>query len=127
MSETVLNRAWRSLREKFGPQAIRPLRLHDFRHTWATLALQAGRNVRWVADVLGHANPGFTLQVYAHVIESEHQDLGFLAGFHSWNLKEPRPLAPVSKEDVKSPEGNGNHGGRAPTRTGDPLLVRQVL
>ncbi len=42
MAEVVLTRAWRSLRE-FGPQAIRPLRLHDFRHTWATLALQAGR------------------------------------------------------------------------------------
>ena len=46
MAEVVLARAWGGLREKFGPQGVRPLRLHDFRHTWATLALEAGRNVQ---------------------------------------------------------------------------------
>jgi hypothetical protein len=104
---------------------IRSLRLHDSRHTWATLALQAGRNVRWVADVLGHANPGFTLQVCGHVLRDQESDLGFL-GIHGWNSTETGPLVPALDgiEDVSDSEALT--GGRAPTRTGDPLLVRSM-
>ena len=43
----------------------------------ATLALEAGRSVRWVADQLGHADPALTLRVYAHVLPSEESDLSF--------------------------------------------------
>ena len=37
-------------------------------HTCATLALQAGVNVRVVAERLGHANASITLDTYAHVV-----------------------------------------------------------
>lgn len=43
-----------------------PLRLHGLRHTWATLALEAGVHVRVVADRLGHSSPAITLAVYSH-------------------------------------------------------------
>lgn len=43
-----------------------PLRLHGLRHTWATLALEAGVHVRVVADRLGHATPAITLSIYSH-------------------------------------------------------------
>ena len=51
--------------------------VHCVRHTWATLALEAGRSVRWVADVLGHADPALTLRVYTHAIRVEETDLSF--------------------------------------------------
>ena len=40
------------------------MRLHDARHTFASLALASGKSVTWVASQLGHANPELTLRVY---------------------------------------------------------------
>lgn len=43
------------------------IRLHDLRHTHATLALRAGVHPRVVQERLGHANVGVTLDTYSHV------------------------------------------------------------
>jgi integrase len=47
---------------------LRPIRLHDLRHTHASLALKAGVPVKVVSERLGHESPAFTLRQYAHVI-----------------------------------------------------------
>jgi integrase len=47
--------------------AVPVIRLHDLRHTWATLALEAGVNPRVVQERLGHASVAITLRVYTHV------------------------------------------------------------
>jgi integrase len=47
---------------------LRPIRLHDLRHTHATLALEAGVPVKVISERLGHESPAFTLKQYAHVI-----------------------------------------------------------
>jgi integrase len=47
---------------------IRVIRLHDLRHTHATLALKAGVPVKVISERLGHESPAFTLKQYAHVI-----------------------------------------------------------
>jgi hypothetical protein len=44
----------------------------------ATLALAAGKSVRWVADQLGHAEPALTLRTYSHGIPDAEEDLSFL-------------------------------------------------
>ena len=41
-------------------------RFHALRHTFATLALQNGVDIRTVSGMLGHADPGFTLRTYTH-------------------------------------------------------------
>jgi integrase len=46
---------------------VRHIRLHDLRHTWATLALQAGIHPKVVSERLGHATTGITLDIYSHV------------------------------------------------------------
>lgn len=46
------------------------IRLHDLRHTAATMLINAGLNVRAVASRLGHANPNVTLSVYSHALKS---------------------------------------------------------
>jgi len=46
------------------------IRLHDLRHTAATLLINAGLNIRAVARRLGHANANVTLGIYAHALES---------------------------------------------------------
>ncbi len=40
---------------------------HDMRHTFATVALQNGVNIKTVSGMLGHYSAGFTLDTYAHV------------------------------------------------------------
>jgi integrase len=44
-----------------------PIRLHDLRHTHATLALRAGVHPQVVQERLGHANVSITLDTYSHV------------------------------------------------------------
>lgn len=44
------------------------IRLHDIRHTYATIALRAGINPKTVSARLGHASVAFTLQVYTDAV-----------------------------------------------------------
>lgn len=44
------------------------IRLHDLRHTWATLALRAGIHPKVVSDRLGHSTIAITLDTYSHAI-----------------------------------------------------------
>ena len=41
------------------------IRLHDLRHTAASLMLQSGANPKTVSERLGHASAAFTMDVYA--------------------------------------------------------------
>jgi integrase len=47
--------------------ALPPLSVHGLRHTWATLALQAGVHPKVVQERLGHAQISVTLDTYSHV------------------------------------------------------------
>jgi Phage integrase family len=78
LEERNVTRSWYRLRRKAQAKSVRPLRLHDARHTYASLALAAGKSVRWVAAQLGHASPELTLRVYAHALREEESDLSFL-------------------------------------------------
>lgn len=49
---------------------LSPIRLHDLRHTYATLALEAGVHPKIVSERLGHATTGITLDLYSHVTPS---------------------------------------------------------
>ncbi|MCW2881182.1 MAG: Integrase [Sphaerisporangium sp.] len=50
------------------------VRLHDLRHTHATLLLAKGVPVKVVSERLGHASPTATLTVYAHVMPGNQRD-----------------------------------------------------
>ncbi|MBE6910358.1 MAG: site-specific integrase [Ruminococcaceae bacterium] len=45
------------------------IRLHDLRHTFATLALQNGVDIKTVSGMLGHYDAGFTLRTYTHATD----------------------------------------------------------
>jgi integrase len=44
------------------------LRVHDLRHTHATLMLKAGIHPKIVSERLGHASVSITLDTYSHVL-----------------------------------------------------------
>jgi integrase len=50
------------------------IRLHDLRHTWASLALAQGVHPKVVQERLGHASIAITLDVYSHVVPAMQQD-----------------------------------------------------
>ena len=60
-----LSRRFRKLVQESGLPAIR---LHDLRHTHATLALQAGVHPKVISERLGHSGIGITLDTYTHAI-----------------------------------------------------------
>ena len=51
-----------------GKAGLKNIRLHDLRHTHATLMLKAGVHPKVVSERLGHANIGITLDTYSHVL-----------------------------------------------------------
>lgn len=64
-----LEPAWVSSRfRRLATEAGLPrLSLHGLRHSFATVALEAGIDVLYVSELLGHATPTVTQNVYQHV------------------------------------------------------------
>lgn len=50
--------------------SIKQIRLHDFRHTCASLLVNKGANVQVVAKYLGHTKVEETLKTYSHLFTS---------------------------------------------------------
>jgi integrase len=58
--------------------AVRRVRLHDTRHTAASLMLAAGRSVKVAQEMFGHASPAITQGIYAHTLPGMAQAAGTL-------------------------------------------------
>jgi integrase len=56
------------------------IRIHGVRHTHATLALQQGANIKAVSQRLGHARTSITMDIYAHVLPEQAQDVSEKVG-----------------------------------------------
>lgn len=66
---------------------LEQLRYHDLRHSFATLALQNGVDVKTLSSMLGHYSAGFTLDTYAHVTTSmQHEAAAKVGGFLHQNI-----------------------------------------
>lgn len=59
---------WRPALATAGVEESKGNGMHALRHFYASVLIDAGESVRAVADFLGHADPGFTLRVYAHLL-----------------------------------------------------------
>ena len=54
--------------------ALPRIRLHDLRHSHASVLLKEGVPLKVVSERLGHANPAFTLSVYQHLLPGMQAD-----------------------------------------------------
>ncbi len=50
------------------------VRLHDVRHSWATMALRAGVHPKIVSERLGHSSIQITLDIYSHITEEQDRE-----------------------------------------------------
>lgn len=77
---SVLSRGWYQLASLLGVRGCegRQITYHDLRHTWATVYLASGGDVKTAASNLGHANAAMTLNVYASVDPEAKRSAGEL-------------------------------------------------
>ena len=126
-----VERVWHRVRRRAAKQNVRPLKLHSTRHTWATLALRAGKSVRWVAEVLGHQDPAFTLRTYAHVMRDEERDFSF-ADFGGPGRPYTAPRsAPIKRAELRARRMSKRiaslRGAPGGIRTPDPQVRSLML
>ena len=67
---------------------IKPIRVHDLRHSHASLLINMGCSPLEVAHRLGHENPAMTLNVYSHMFESKQNEIADkLNDIHAESIK----------------------------------------
>lgn len=71
ISPSTVTKRFGKLAEEAGLPRIR---LHDLRHTHATLTLQAGVHPKIVSERLGHSTVSLTLDVYSHAVPHMQRD-----------------------------------------------------
>ncbi|MGH9183045.1 MAG: tyrosine-type recombinase/integrase [Acidimicrobiales bacterium] len=57
------------------PGRTRPLRVHDLRHTCASLAIAAGADVKVLQRMLGHASAALTLDRCGHLLPGQAESV----------------------------------------------------
>jgi integrase len=76
---------WRSWKALLREADVREVRLHDGRHTAATLLLSEGVHPRVVMEVLGHAQMRTTTDTYSHVMPALGRDAADRMGNALWD------------------------------------------
>ncbi|MBQ7581364.1 MAG: site-specific integrase, partial [Lachnospiraceae bacterium] len=64
---TALHHRFKLILERSGCKSIR---FHDLRHTFATMALENGMNVKVLSDMIGHISTETTLNIYSHITDT---------------------------------------------------------
>lgn len=54
---------------------VKYIKLHEFRHSCASLLINNGMDSLQVANWLGHSNPGITLSTYSHLFNNRKNDV----------------------------------------------------
>lgn len=54
---------------------VKRIRLHDLRHSHASLLIDLGFNILLISERLGHEDPSITLKIYAHLFPSKQGEL----------------------------------------------------
>jgi integrase len=71
LARTYFNRyIWKPALDEAGVPATRDNGMHALRHTYASVLLEDGVSIKALAEYLGHADPGFTLRTYTHLMPS---------------------------------------------------------
>ncbi|MBF0467719.1 MAG: site-specific integrase [Desulfamplus sp.] len=52
---------------------IEKIKFHALRHTYASLLIEQGENIKYIQTQLGHSSPTVTLNVYAHLMKPTNQ------------------------------------------------------
>lgn len=53
---------------------IKRIRFHDLRHTYASILIDQGENIKYIQSQLGHSTPTVTLNIYSHLLKPTNQE-----------------------------------------------------
>ncbi|MET8260731.1 tyrosine-type recombinase/integrase [Micromonospora sp. NPDC005205] len=70
---TFDNKSWRPAVVAAGITPTRATGMHALRHFYASSLLDARESIKALASYLGHADPGFTLRVYTHLMPASEE------------------------------------------------------
>jgi len=84
----------------------RGLRFHDLRHTYASLLIAQGENVKFVQSQLGHASAKTTLDRYAHLMPSRNDEAArrldeTIFGLSNGSVRKPLETGPETDTPQK--------------------------
>lgn len=117
----------RTFKNVCAKESIRIIRVHDTRHTAATLLKDLGVPDKDIQLILGHASPLVTRQIYEHgTVEKHRADLTRLADSLSLSMAasvSSRQTLPSSLSFIVD-KTSSNFGSREEIRTPDPRLMR---
>ena len=95
LSPNSITSAWIRLAKRTGLEGIR---LHDARHTHASLMLKQGVHPKIVQERLGHSTIAITLDTYSHVTPGLQE----AAANRFDDIVSPKPVAEPRKEAVEN-------------------------
>lgn len=74
LARTYFNRhVWKKALRAAGVADCRENGMHALRHYYASVLLDGGESIKAVSQYLGHADPGFTLRIYTHLMPSSEE------------------------------------------------------
>ena len=111
---------------------IRKIRLHDLRHTFGSLLIQAGASIVYVKEQMGHSSIQVTVDTYGHLIPGANisfvDRLDTIAtGNSSAQKSANRTQTPELATEQNSPQAADLIGGGGWTRTSDLRIMRPSL
>ena len=70
MEQNFIRRVFKRILQKAG---LREIRIHDMRHTYASLLLSDGASLVYVKEQMGHSSIQMTVDIYGHLIPSSNR------------------------------------------------------
>ena len=65
----------RVLKDRVKKAEVKEIRIHDFRHSHASILINLGANPVLVAQRLGHETPNITMKTYAHLFPKTQEEI----------------------------------------------------
>lgn len=80
---------------------VKDIRVHDFRHSCASLLIDSGANITLVAKYLGHSKIDETLNTYSHMYQSRLENIVQIIEVQNTKLLESKQKGlPKPKETI---------------------------
>ncbi len=88
------NRVWRKLLAKAG---LRYIRVHDLRHSFASLLIQNGESLAYVKEQMGHHSITITVDTYGHLVPGGNKAaVDRLDGLETATIRNPGATTPLN-------------------------------